>query len=118
MLVLRRKRMGGDSNPWCLAAHTLSRRAQSTALSPILVEVDYRLKCPHLNPPPNPLLCPHCRLRVRLSQRERKEGGGHRSRVSWESGREAVRERLVRVISRRATTAAGGTIHRAATECR
>ena len=28
--------MGGDSNPWCLAAHTLSRRAQSTALSPIL----------------------------------------------------------------------------------
>jgi hypothetical protein len=30
------KRMGGDSNPWCLAAHTLSRRAQSTALSPIL----------------------------------------------------------------------------------
>jgi hypothetical protein len=27
--------MGGDSNPWCLAAHTLSRRAQSTALSPI-----------------------------------------------------------------------------------
>ncbi len=32
----KRKRMGGDSNPWCLAAHTLSRRAQSTALSPIL----------------------------------------------------------------------------------
>ena len=30
------ERMGGDSNPWCLAAHTLSRRAQSTALSPIL----------------------------------------------------------------------------------
>ena len=29
--------MGGDSNPWCLAAHTLSRRAQSTALSPILL---------------------------------------------------------------------------------
>src|SRR6185312_3378197 len=29
-------RMGGDSNPRCLAAHTLSRRAQSTALSPIL----------------------------------------------------------------------------------
>src|SRR5947208_11825848 len=28
--------MGGDSNPWCLPAHTLSRRAQSTALSPIL----------------------------------------------------------------------------------
>src|SRR5207248_6270679 len=28
--------MGGDSNPWCLATHTLSRRAQSTALSPIL----------------------------------------------------------------------------------
>jgi hypothetical protein len=34
-LLLRGKRMGGDSNPWCLAAHTLSRRAQSTALSPI-----------------------------------------------------------------------------------
>jgi hypothetical protein len=32
---IRGKRMGGDSNPWCLAAHTLSRRAQSTALSPI-----------------------------------------------------------------------------------
>ena len=28
-------RMGGDSNPRCLSAHTLSRRAQSTALSPI-----------------------------------------------------------------------------------
>src|SRR5438046_7349209 len=28
-------RMGGDSNPGCLSAHTLSRRAQSTALSPI-----------------------------------------------------------------------------------
>jgi hypothetical protein len=27
--------MGGDSNPWCLAAHTLSWRAQSTALSSI-----------------------------------------------------------------------------------
>src|SRR6186713_2761646 len=27
--------MGGDSNPRCLSAHTLSRRAQSTALSPI-----------------------------------------------------------------------------------
>src|SRR5436190_23505904 len=34
---LRGIRMGGDSNPWCLAAHTLSRRAQSTALSPILL---------------------------------------------------------------------------------
>src|SRR5213075_3283500 len=34
--VTRGKRMGGDSNPWCLAAHTLSRRAQSTAMSPIL----------------------------------------------------------------------------------
>src|SRR5205823_14803424 len=34
--VTRGERMGGDSNPWCLAAHTLSRRAQSTALSPIL----------------------------------------------------------------------------------
>ena len=32
----KEERMGGDSNPWCLAAHTLSRRAQSTALSPIL----------------------------------------------------------------------------------
>ena len=31
----KEERMGGDSNPWCLAAHTLSRRAQSTALSPI-----------------------------------------------------------------------------------
>src|SRR6476659_7464332 len=31
----RFKRMGGDSNPRCLSAHTLSRRAQSTALSPI-----------------------------------------------------------------------------------
>ena len=29
--------MGGDSNPRCLSAHTLSRRAQSTALSPIQV---------------------------------------------------------------------------------
>jgi hypothetical protein len=29
--------MGGDSNPRCLSAHTLSRRAQSTALSPILL---------------------------------------------------------------------------------
>src|SRR5262249_2116219 len=28
-------RMGGDSNPRCLSAHTLSRRAQSTTLSPI-----------------------------------------------------------------------------------
>ena len=28
--------MGGDSNPRCLSAHTLSRRAQSTTLSPIL----------------------------------------------------------------------------------
>jgi hypothetical protein len=27
--------MGGDSNPRCLSAHTLSRRAQSTTLSPI-----------------------------------------------------------------------------------
>src|SRR5438874_4860010 len=35
--VTRGERMGGDSNPWCLAAHTLSRRAQSTALSPILL---------------------------------------------------------------------------------
>src|SRR4029077_4292159 len=26
---------GGDSNPRCLSAHTLSRRAQSTTLSPI-----------------------------------------------------------------------------------
>src|SRR5205823_5847880 len=34
--VTRGERMGGDSNPWCLTAHTLSRRAQSTALSPIL----------------------------------------------------------------------------------
>ncbi len=33
----RSKRMGGDSNPRCLSAHTLSRRAQSTALSPIQV---------------------------------------------------------------------------------
>ena len=31
----RGERMGGDSNPRCLAAHTLSRRAQSTTLSPI-----------------------------------------------------------------------------------
>src|SRR4029077_13717230 len=30
-----KQRMGGDSNPRCLSAHTLSRRAQSTALSPI-----------------------------------------------------------------------------------
>jgi hypothetical protein len=30
-------RMGGDSNPRCLSAHTLSRRAQSTTLSPILL---------------------------------------------------------------------------------
>src|SRR6266481_537661 len=28
--------------------------------------------CRHLNPLPKRLLCPHCRLRVRLSQRERK----------------------------------------------
>src|SRR5438132_11083640 len=28
-------RMGRDSNPRCLSAHTLSRRAQSTTLSPI-----------------------------------------------------------------------------------
>jgi hypothetical protein len=35
VLILRGKRMGGDSNPRCLSAHTLSRRAQSTALSPI-----------------------------------------------------------------------------------
>ena len=27
--------MGRDSNPRCLSAHTLSRRAQSTTLSPI-----------------------------------------------------------------------------------
>ena len=31
--------MGGDSNPRCLSAHTLSRRAQSTTLSPIQVLV-------------------------------------------------------------------------------
>ena len=31
----RRMRMGGDSNPRYLSAHTLSRRAQSTTLSPI-----------------------------------------------------------------------------------
>ena len=31
------QRMGGDSNPRCLSAHTLSRRAQSTTLSPIQV---------------------------------------------------------------------------------
>src|SRR4030095_6710436 len=36
VLVLRAERMGGDSNPRCLSAHTLSRRAQSTTLSPIL----------------------------------------------------------------------------------
>ena len=35
VLVLRERRMGGDSNPRCLSAHTLSRRAQSTTLSPI-----------------------------------------------------------------------------------
>jgi hypothetical protein len=29
------ERMGGDSNPGCLAAYTLSRRAQSTTLPPI-----------------------------------------------------------------------------------
>ncbi|SRR6266436_3909964 len=39
MLVLRGERMGGDSNPRCLSAHTLSRRAQSTALSPILTNL-------------------------------------------------------------------------------
>src|SRR5437868_12049360 len=110
--------MRGDSNPWCLAAHTLSRRAQSTALSPILVEVDYRLKCPHLNPPPTHScdLTAACAC-VSPSGREREVEDTGRG-VSWESGREAARERLVRVISRRATTAAGGTIHRAATECR
>src|ERR1700737_175021 len=31
----RRNRMGRDSNPRYLAVHTLSRRAQSTALAPI-----------------------------------------------------------------------------------
>src|SRR6266576_6765982 len=65
--------MGGDSNPWCLAAHTLSRRAQSTALSPILS-----------NPARN-------RNRARSIDYEREH---------------------------EFTTAAGGTIHRAATECR
>jgi hypothetical protein len=33
--ALRKWRMGGDSNPRYLSVHTLSRRAQSTALSPI-----------------------------------------------------------------------------------
>src|SRR5438552_17820619 len=38
--------MGGDSNPRCLSAHTLSRRAQSTALSPIRANLPFPL---HLN---------------------------------------------------------------------
>ena len=63
--------MGGDSNPWCLAAHTLSRRAQSTALSPILSN------------------------RARNRNRARS--------IDYEHD---------------FTIAAGGTIHRAATECR
>src|SRR5205809_1814169 len=67
-------RMGGDSNPWCLAAHTLSRRAQSTALSPILL---------------TPALA-HTPAHVQLPIRR---GAGF-------------------------TAAAGGTIHRAAIECR
>src|SRR5438067_13306724 len=66
--------MGGDSNPWCLAAHTLSRRAQSTALSPILL---------------TPALA-HTPAHVQLPIRR---GAGF-------------------------TAAAGGTIHRAAIECR
>src|SRR5881398_739489 len=40
-LDLRGERMGGDSNPRCLSAHTLSRRAQSTTLSPIQVLDQY-----------------------------------------------------------------------------
>src|SRR5437762_10127751 len=71
---LRGIRMGGDSNTWCLAAHTLSRRAQSTALSPILL---------------TPALA-HTPAHVQLPIRR---GAGF-------------------------TAAAGGTIHRAATECR
>src|SRR5947207_221922 len=39
-------RMGGDSNPRCLSAHTLSRRAQSTTLSPIRKNLPLPL---HLN---------------------------------------------------------------------
>src|SRR5215467_16304339 len=35
--------MGGDSNPRCLAAHTLSRRAQSTTLSPIQNDLPFPL---------------------------------------------------------------------------
>jgi hypothetical protein len=34
--------MGRDSNPRYLAVHTLSRRAQSTTLSPILGRIDNR----------------------------------------------------------------------------
>ena len=34
-LIINMERMGRDSNPRCLSAHTLSRRAQSTTLSPI-----------------------------------------------------------------------------------
>jgi hypothetical protein len=75
MVVLRGKRMGGDSNPWCLTAHTLSRRAQSTALSPILLT---RARARN-------------RARAQLSDYEHE----HES-----------------------TAAAGGTIHRAAIECR
>ena len=36
-------RMGGDSNPRCLSAHTLSRRAQSTTLSPIQNDLPFPL---------------------------------------------------------------------------
>src|SRR5262249_24067132 len=47
VLLLRAKRMGGDSNPRCLSAHTLSRRAQSTTLSPIQKDLPLPL---NLNP--------------------------------------------------------------------
>jgi hypothetical protein len=36
-------RMGGDSNPRYLAVNTLSRRAHSTTLPPILLEIESRI---------------------------------------------------------------------------
>src|SRR5207248_8327960 len=46
---------------------------------------------PQSSPMTHPL-GPHCRLRVRLAPAGEPERGGHRARVSWESGRATVGE--------------------------
>src|ERR1700730_2350823 len=43
-LMIMKWRMGRDSNPRYLSVHTLSRRAQSTALAPILQESGFWIR--------------------------------------------------------------------------